>query len=77
MSALTNDDILLAVQLNLGAGVLAGDDLLALLDFHLDFLAVNNTARAYFDDFSNLGLLLCGCGRIMPLAVVSSASTIF
>ncbi len=27
--ALTNDDILLAVQLNLGAGVLAGDDLLA------------------------------------------------
>ena len=61
--ALTNDDILLAVQLNLSTGVLAGNDLLALLNFHLDFLAVNNTARAYFNDFSNLGLLLCGCGK--------------
>ena len=30
--ALANDDILLAVELDLGAGVLAGDDLLALLD---------------------------------------------
>ena len=28
--ALANDDILLAVELDLGAGVLAGDDLLAL-----------------------------------------------
>ena len=36
---------------------------LALLNFHLDFLAVNNAARAYFDNFSNLGLLLCGCGK--------------
>lgn len=55
--------VLLAVQLNLGAGVLAGDDLLALLNFHLDFLAVNNAARAYFDNFSNLGLLPGGCGK--------------
>ncbi len=36
-------------------------------ELHLDFLAVNNAARAYFDNFSNLGLLLCGCGKIMPL----------
>ena len=45
--ALANDDVLLAVELDLGAGILAGDDLLALLDLHLDFLAVNDAARAY------------------------------
>ena len=61
--ALANDDILLAVELDLGAGVLAGDDLLALLDLHLDFLAINDAAGADLDDLRYLRLFLSGCGQ--------------
>ena len=61
--ALANDDILLAVELDLGAGVLAGDDLLALLDLHLDLLTVNDAAGADLDDLRYLRLFLSGCGQ--------------
>ena len=61
--ALTDDSVLLAVHLDLGAGVLAGDDLLALLDLHLDFLAINDAAGADLDDLRYLRLFLSGCGQ--------------
>ena len=55
--ALTDDGALLAIHLHFGAGILAGEDLVADLHSHLDFLAVHNAAGADSDDLSHLGLL--------------------
>ena len=48
----------LAVKLDAGSAVLAGDDLVARLDFHLHFVAVHHSAGADDDDFVNFRLLL-------------------
>lgn len=45
-------------SLTLGSAVLAGDDLVARLDFHLHFVAVHHSAGADDDDFVNFRLLL-------------------
>ena len=51
-----DDGVLLAVHLDLGAGILAGDDLLALLHGHLDLLAVHQAAGAIGPLFSKKGV---------------------
>ncbi|MPN19692.1 hypothetical protein SDC9_167064 [bioreactor metagenome] len=61
--ALTDDGILDVVYLYLGAGVFAGDDLVAGLDGHFDFLAVDDAAGAYGDDFRDSGLFLGTAGK--------------
>ena len=60
---LTDNDQFLAVDLDFGAGVLAGDYLIANLNLHNDFLTVNNTAGADSQDFCYLRLFLCGAGK--------------
>ena len=61
--ALTNDGVVNIVKLNLAAAVLANENLIADLNFHLYLVAVNNAAGADFDYFINFGLFLCGCGE--------------
>ena len=63
MSAPTHDGAFFAVHLDLGAGVLAGEHLVAHLDSHLDFLAVHDTAGANGHDLCHLGLLFGAAGR--------------
>ena len=58
---LTHDGALFAVHLDLGAGVFAGEHLIAHLDGHLDFLAVHDTAGADGHDLCHLRLLLWRC----------------
>ena len=60
---LADDGALLTVHLDLGAGILAGEDLVADLNGHLDFLAVHNAAGAYSNDLSHLRLLLGTAGQ--------------
>ena len=52
---LTDDGDLLTVHLDLGAGILAGDDLVARLHGHDDLLAVHRAAGADGDDLGHLG----------------------
>ena len=54
------DDQLLAFDLDLCAGKLVGDDLIADLDFHGSLLLTGAQAGAYSDDDGELGLLLSG-----------------
>ena len=61
--ALAHDGALLAIHLDLGAGILAGEHLVADLDGHFDFLAIHNAAGAHSDDLSHLGLLLGTAGQ--------------
>ena len=58
--ALADDGAFLAVNLDLGAGVLAGQDLVADLDDHLNVLTIHIAAGADSDDLSNLRLFLGG-----------------
>ena len=60
---LTNDHVLGILQIDLGAGVLAGDDLVADLHGHGDFLAVYHDAGAHGDDFGHRGLFLGAAGE--------------
>ena len=60
---LTNDDDFLPVQLDLGAGVLAGDHLVAGLNGHHNVVAVHHTAGADGNHFGNGGLFLCAGGQ--------------
>ena len=60
---LTHDGALFAVHLDLSAGVLAGEDLVADLDGHLDFLAVHDTAGADSNALCDLRLLYCAAGQ--------------
>ena len=61
--ALTNDGALLAVHLDFGAGILAGQNFIANLDDHLNFLAVHKAAGANSDNFGHLGLFFGGAGQ--------------
>ena len=61
--ALADDGAFLAVNLDLGTGVLAGQDLVADLDDHLNVLTIHIAAGADCDDLGNLGLLLGGAGQ--------------
>lgn len=74
--ALADDGIFLSVHLHLGARIFAGDDLVACFDVHHHVLALDVAAGSNSDHFRHLGLLLGRAGRMMPLFVVSSASTI-
>src|SRR5262245_49767471 len=57
------DQVLLVVDLHLGAGVLAEEDLVAGLDVERNLLAVlSDLAVAHRDDLALLGLLLGGVG---------------
>ena len=60
---LTDNYVLHVLQGHLGAGILAGDDLIAGLHGHGDFLAVYHAAGAHGNDLSHGGLLLCGAGE--------------
>ena len=60
---LTDDGDLLTVHLDLGAGVLAGDNLGSHLHGHNNFFAVYHAARADCNHFGHLGLLLGGAGE--------------
>ena len=51
------------MNLDLGTGVLAGQDLVADLDDHLNVLTIHIAAGADCDDLSNLGLLFGGAGQ--------------
>ena len=73
--ALTDNDQLFAIDLYFGTRVFAGDDLITGLNLHDDLFAVHNAARAYGQNLCYLGLFLRSA-RMMPEAVVSSASTI-
>ena len=61
----TDDGVFLVIDLDLGAGILAGEHLVADLDGHLDFLAVHNTAGANCDDLCHLRLLFCAADKIV------------
>ena len=61
--ALAHDGALLAIHFDLGAGILAGEHLVADLDGHFDFLAIHNAAGAHCDDLRHLGLLLGTAGQ--------------
>ena len=61
--ALADDDVLLVIELDLGAGILAGDDLVAGLDGHHDVVTVHHAAGADGNDFGNGGLLLGAGGQ--------------
>ena len=61
--ALLYDDVLFVIQLYFGSGIFGIDDLIANLNFHLDFLAVYNTAGAYCYDFCLLGFFLILTGE--------------
>lgn len=61
--ALTYDGAFLAVHLHFGAGVLAGENLIAYLDDHLHFLAIYHAAGANCQNLGHLGLLLGGTGQ--------------
>ena len=61
--ALADDGAFLAGNLDLGAVVLAGQDLISDLDVHLNVLTIHIAAGADCDDLGNLGLLLGGAGQ--------------
>ena len=61
--ALADNGVFLLFQFDLGAGVLADQNLLAGGHDHGDFIAVNETAGADFDNFIDLGLFLGGRGE--------------
>src|SRR5699024_1945243 len=54
--ALADDGAFLAIDLDLGAGILAGQDLVAHLDDHLHVLAIHIAAGADSQDFRDLRL---------------------
>ena len=71
ITLLDDNVFLVIVDLDFRAGIFGIDDLIAGLDFHLDFLAVNHAAGADCDDLCLLRFLfflagkdnagLCGC----------------
>ena len=71
---LTDNYVLHVLQGHLGAGILAGDDLIARLHGHGDFLAVYHAAGAHGNDLSHRGLLLCGAGEDEPTAGMDAFS---
>ncbi len=60
--ALTEDGVFLTVYLDLGACIFAHEHLVANLELHLHFFAVNNSAWSNCKDLSNLRLLFGGTG---------------
>ena len=60
---LTDNHVLHVLQGDLGAGVLAGDDLVAGLHGHDNVLAVHVAAGTHGDDFRHGGLLLGAAGE--------------
>src|SRR5690606_23091545 len=65
--ALAHDQVVLAVDLNLGPGVLAVQDRIADLDLHLDHGArIRSLARTGGDDLALLRLLLGIVGDVQP-----------
>ena len=56
---LTQDGVLLAVYLDLCAGIFAQQNFLANFNNHLFLVAVNNAARTNSDDLCYLWLFLC------------------
>ena len=73
---LTDDGQFFAVDFDLGAGILAGDDMIAHLDGHFHFLAVHDTAGANGQDFCYIGLFLGAAGEDDAALGGFSASTI-
>ena len=70
---LADDEELLALDLELGPGVLGVEDLVALLDVHGLALAVlEDPAGADGEDVPSWGFSLAVSGRTMPLLVISS-----
>ena len=62
--ALLDDNVFLVIiDLDFRAGIFGIDDLIAGLDFHLDFLAVNHAAGAYSNDFRLLRFLFLLAGK--------------
>ena len=63
ITLLDDNVFLVIIDLDFRAGIFGIDDLIAGLDFHLDFLAVNHAAGAYSDNFCLLGLLFFLAGK--------------
>ena len=63
ITLLDDNVFLVIIDLDFRAGIFGIDDLIAGLDFHLDFLAVNHAAGAYSDNFCLLGLIFFLAGK--------------